>query len=364
MAVRRTVIPVRKGGCVIAEISERTLFRAGEGGYHTYRIPALAYAADGSLLALCEGRRDGQGDSGAIDILARRSADRGATWGPARVVVRGGGDTAGNPAPVVDGDTGFIHMLFCMNRADRPEPLIHMGRAPRTVHAVVSRDHGQTWSAPRDITAQVKPAHWGWYATGPCHGIQLSSGRLLVPCDMSLIMDDPGLMRERIYSHCVYSDDHGLTWRAGNPVGPGFNECAAAQRADGSVVLNMRNYNAPYRAVSISRDGGHTFGEARIDRALPDPVCQGSLLGLPGGALLFSNCASEKRARLTVRLSLDGGESWAASRLVHAGPSAYSDLAVAGDTVYVLYEKGLRHPYEQIAIAAFPLSLLWEASGA
>src|SRR5581483_3190856 len=35
---------------------EVDLFHAGEGGYHTYRIPALLVTPKGTLLAFCEGR--------------------------------------------------------------------------------------------------------------------------------------------------------------------------------------------------------------------------------------------------------------------------------------------------------------------
>ena len=41
---------------------ETEVFTSGTLGYHTFRIPALAVAADGSILAFCEGRKHGQDD--------------------------------------------------------------------------------------------------------------------------------------------------------------------------------------------------------------------------------------------------------------------------------------------------------------
>ena len=71
---------------------------------------------------------------------------------------------------MVDETTGAIHLLFCRNN-DR-------------VFHTVSTDDGLTWSTRIEITAQVKLADWGWYATGPGHGIQLKrgsqAGRLVV----------------------------------------------------------------------------------------------------------------------------------------------------------------------------------------
>ena len=56
------------------------VWRAGAGGYHTYRIPAVIRNRKGDLLAFCEGRRGGSGDSGDIDLLMKRSNDGGASW--------------------------------------------------------------------------------------------------------------------------------------------------------------------------------------------------------------------------------------------------------------------------------------------
>jgi len=47
------------------------------------------------------------------------------------------------------------------------------------------------------------------------------------------------------------------------------------------------------------------------------------------------------------------------SRLLHAGPSAYSDLAVTADgTICCLYECGAAHPYETLTLAHFNLAWL------
>ncbi|MCY4597982.1 MAG: sialidase family protein [Bryobacterales bacterium] len=58
-------------------IDQRPVFSAGEDGYHTLRIPALLPTGNGALLAFAEGRRVGRGDSGAIDLVLKRSTDSG-----------------------------------------------------------------------------------------------------------------------------------------------------------------------------------------------------------------------------------------------------------------------------------------------
>ena len=194
------------------------LYRAGEGGYHERRIPALITTRAGAVLAFVEGRRDTGRDSDQIDLQLRRSFDGGRTFGDVQTVVSLDGWVSGNPAPVQDRDTGTIWLPFCRNLRDDPdaahggEVLIREGKAPRDVWITSSDDDGATWSGPHDITAQVKRPRWTWYATGPGHSIQLAGGRLLVACDHT--------EGEHDYSHVIYSDDHGANWHIGGNSDP------------------------------------------------------------------------------------------------------------------------------------------------
>src|SRR4026208_1959279 len=89
----------------------------------------------------------------------------------------------------------------------------------------------------------------------------------------------------------------------------------------------------------------------------------------PGGAgpadrnrLIFANPASTARERMTVRLSYDEGQTWAVSRVINDGPSAYSSLVVLPDrSIGLLFERGDRTPYERITFARFTLE--WLTSG-
>src|SRR5262245_9565288 len=95
-------------GSKAAEPVQTALFVSGQDGYHTYRIPSLIVSAKGTLLAFCEGRKNGRGDSGDIDLLLRRSFDMGKTWQKTQVIWNDEANTCGNPCPVVDRSTGVI----------------------------------------------------------------------------------------------------------------------------------------------------------------------------------------------------------------------------------------------------------------
>lgn len=344
------------------------LYVSGEHGYHTYRIPALAVSVEGTLLAFCEARVHSSSDSGDIDIALRRSFDNGETWDEQRIIADAGSDVFGNPCPVVDRETGTIWLPLCWNLAEGAEPMIIRGKAPRTVWMTKSEDDGVTWSDPIEITASVKQPTWTWYATGPGHGIQLESGRLVIPCDHATPEVDIKT-HEHFGSHVIYSDDHGATWHIGGILSGRVNECAVEQLGDGSLYINMRSYHgANCRAYAQSQDGGLTWSEVRLDQALVEPICQAGLVRYPSedngglGWLLFSNPASTKRENMTIRLSQDGGRTWPISKPLYAGPSAYSDLAVAADgTICCLYERGEGHPYERISLARFALDWLTDS---
>ncbi|TLS53338.1 exo-alpha-sialidase [Paenibacillus antri] len=338
-------------------MSKIDLFVSGEQGVHTYRIPSLLVARSGTVLAFCEARRNGGGDAGDIDVALRRSLDHGATWEPMRIVADDGANTIGNPCPVQDRDTGRIWLLLCRNAEDGHEKDILAGKVGRDVLAMYSDDDGVTWSEPKDITGDVKLPEWTWYATGPCHAAQLRNGRLIVPCNHAVLNRESGTSGPYA-AHVIYSDDHGATWRIGGTVGEYTNECALAEARDGSVYMNMRSYRGRHRrAAARSRDGGLTWSDVALDEALVEPVCQGSVVEDGAGGFLFSNPASEKRERLTVRSSADDGRSWTTEAVLHAGPAAYSDLAVAKDgNVLCFYECGEERPYERMTLARFSRS--------
>ncbi len=329
----------------VPPLPQLDVYRAAEGGYQSYRIPALIATTKGTLLAFCEGRRNSAADSGDIDLLLRRSFDGGKSWAPVQTVAAGGGDTVGNPTPVVERVSGAIFLLLTRNPGNVTER--QTGESDRTVWITRSTDDGATWAPLREITSSVKPKGWTWYATGPGNGIQLKSGRLVIPCD-----HNTGPAQR--YSHVIYSDDRGQTWKVGGIAGEKTNESAVIELPSGELVLNMRSYHGKNRrAVQRSHDGGLTWGPLELDPALIEPVCEASMIRA-GNLVFFSNPADTRREKMTIRVSADGAHTWKASQLVWDGPSAYSSLAeMKKGRIGILYELGTAGPYERITFSSF-----------
>ena len=364
-------------------ITKRVVFESGQEGYNVYRIPTIVKATNGDLLAFAEARS--AGDASEIDIVMKRSSDNGDSWGPLQVVIENdnyrGWDglptsdvTAGNQSPVVDlldpQYPGRIWLPFTLEN-DR-------------VFVTYSDDYGQTWYSntngrAREITDDVKLDHWKWYATGPVHGIQLTrgtdAGRLIISSDHTF----DGAEGSGWGAHVVYSDDHGLTWQLGaiddqtdTEIRP--NENVAVELVDGRVYFNSRDSgSAPgTRSITYSSDGGVTYdGPFVAEPQITTPVVQNSALrfravdqGDAENILIHSGPGQpSSRNDMTIRISYDEGETWEVSRVIHSGPSAYSDLVkIDSDHFGVLWEAG-DSLYEEILYSEILFNSLLPLTG-
>lgn len=334
------------------------IFQSGIEGYTCFRIPAIAVTTRGTILAFAEGRKRGCSDTGDVDLVVKRSTDNGKSWSGVSVIWSDEDNTCGNPAPVVDEETGEIFLLATWNLGSDHERDIINGKSKdtRRVFLMSSTDDAKTWSDPKEITSSVKQDDWTWYATGPGAGIQMKSGkfrgRLVIPCDHI------EANTKKYYSHVIFSDDHGRTWkRGGRTPQDQVNECKVVELPHGNLMLNMRNYdrNNKTRQISISKDGGATWSDLYHQEELIEPICQASIIshkfpGKKGRWLVFSNPASEaKRENMSIRVSGDNGKTWSTGIVLHPGPSAYSDLAsLSSGDIGCLYEAGDDSPYRGI----------------
>ena len=356
-------------GMVHAEplFQQKDLFISGLDGVNIYRIPSLLVTPNGVILAFCEAREGD--DCSPTDLVLKRSVkarktlirndgahmngvvwEKDRKWQPMQLILPGKGESIMNPCPVIDRSDGAI-WLSCVKIIGGLEKSLK-GTAEIQTLILKSTDDGATWSNPVDITASV-----GSFVPGPGVGIQLRSGRLVIPG-----YDD----NKGYYSRVIYSDDNGRTWHVGSRVAKQTNESQVVQLQDEILMLNMRS--SKYRDVALSRDGGQSWGNLITDKALIDSWgCQSSILyytrqndGFTKNRILFANPAHEStRLNMTVRLSYDDGKTWPISKTIYTGPSAYSCLTVLADgTIGLLYETGKEHPYQKITFARFNLEWL------
>ncbi|MEU1007670.1 sialidase family protein [Streptomyces sp. NPDC005890] len=360
-------------GGTAPEFEQQVLFKAAQDpGYACFRIPAVVRTVDGTLLAFAEGRVLNCGDAADIDIVLKRSTDGGRTWGPLQVVNEGAGDTHGNPAPVVDLATGRVWLAETYNtgRADSASCSVPCHRTP---HLQYSDDDGRTWSEPRDLSPEIRPADWNsWYATGPVHGIQLTRGRYAGRLVFGVNAETwNGSRVTTNRAALIVSDDHGGHWRIGAtdtwPVAADGtfrqkpSELTLAERGDGSVLVSGREQDGTdlgHRTQAVSRDGGTSFTAPFRDQPdLYTPQVQGSLLRLGDRLLLACPGDPDRRRTMMIRSSYDGARTWDSvdrGTVVTTDWSGYSDLVRVGSgTVGLMYEGGTVDARDEIRFARF-----------
>lgn len=360
-------------------ITQTVLFDKGGAGYGCYRIPAIVRTKTGTLLAFAEARRTYCADSQEIDLVMRRSTDDGRTWSAQKIVLSGTDTdpnavaTRGNPTPIVDYETGRIVLLTTMDPGTGTD-------RPRTPYVQFSEDDGLTFSKARSIGAQIDDPSWGWYATGPVHGIQLTrgahKGRLVAGTNYDVGGKHAGQL--------VYSDDSGDTWHQGatdlrsDALVP--QEISVVEKVDGGIYAGARNNGGSggnSRAFAVSNDGGQTYAAPYASiPGLTTPTVQGSLQrlratdqGAKYNRILFASPADPERRRyLTIRSSFDEGKTWqtvAQGTRITSDWSGYSDLAIL-DTgeIGLLYEGGTVDARDQVRFARFTETDIGHPDGA
>uniref|UniRef100_A0A8C4YS27 exo-alpha-sialidase n=1 Tax=Gopherus evgoodei TaxID=1825980 RepID=A0A8C4YS27_9SAUR len=354
----------------------------------TYRIPALLYIpCMEKLLAFAEERLST--DDAHANLLVLR---RGTFYRNYVEVNMTALETATlkhhrsmNPCPVYDEFTGIVFLFFTAVLGKTPEAYqIITGQNVARLCYVSSSDQGRSWSKVTDLTQQVigrSITDWATFALGPGHGIQLKSGRLLVPaytyhidckeCFGKLCKTTP-------HSFTFYSDDHGQRWRFGEFI-PNLPtvECqmVSVDEEDGSNVLYC-NARSPlgFRVQALSTDDGAVFHLGQLVQQLVEPPhgCHGSIIGFPTPTWVLYSHPTSSRSRVNMGVYLStfprDADSWTEPWVIYEGPSAYSDLAyieltysefsatgIPAIAFACLYENGTRSPYEQISFSMFTL---------
>ncbi|KAG8522792.1 Sialidase-3 [Galemys pyrenaicus] len=408
---------------VLAEVVEEgtacsfssPLFQQEEESGITYRIPALLYIPPTrTFLAFAE-KRSTCKDEDALHLVLRRGLRTGHSvqWEPIRPLMEATlpGHRTMNPCPVWEQKNGRVYLFFICVRDHVTEcQQIASGRNAARLGFICSQDFGYSWSEVRDLTEEAigpEVKHWATFAVGPGHGIQLQSGRLVIPSYAyyipywSVCCRLP--CRVRPHSLMIYSDDLGATWHHGRLIKSTVTvECEVAEvtgSAGYPVLYCSARTPSRYRAEALSTDHGHCFQTVTLNRQLHEPPhgCQGSVVSFrpleiehacqdPSGKdastlqpsplldssqrlqqeaatlskswLLYSHPVNRKRrVDLGIYLKQDPLEtaSWSAPWILHYGPCGYSDLAVLEHEGLFgcLFERGTQGECEQIAFCLF-----------
>lgn len=300
-----------------------------------YRIPVLAKAKNGTLLAVADQRIPDCSDLRSnpdINLVIRRSTDEGKTWSSISTLIDlPNGQSASDASIIVDQNTGTIFLLYnFMDLQSSPNEY--------RFHLMSSTDHGQSWSEPADITQQIKPDVWKddfvFITSG--RGAQTEDGHLL----FCLVHLEKGV-------YVVQSQDGGQNWfRLATPLQPA-DESKIVALPNGTWMVNSRVNQAGIRYVHLSNDKGKTW-RTKPDSNLVDPGCNASIyFQKENNHLYFTNLKHpSQRRNLVLHSSTDFGHSWQLDQVIETGSAAYSSMVnLSNNEIGVLYE---RNDYQEI----------------
>ena len=337
---------------------------AGDDNSAAFRIPGLVTTNKGTLLGVYDVRYNSSVDlQEHVDVGLSRSTDGGKTWEKMRLPLAfgefgglpAGQNGVGDPSILVDTKTNNVWVVAAWTHGMGNQrawwsshPGMDMNHTAQLVLAK-STDDGKTWSAPINITEQVKDPSWYFLLQGPGRGITMSDGTLVFPTQFidSTRVPNAGIM---------YSKDGGKNWKMHNYARTNTTEAQVAEVEPGVLMLNMRDNRGGSRAVAITKDLGKTWTEHESSRkALPESVCMASLISVKAkdnvlgkDLLIFSNPNTTKgRYNTTIKISLDGGVTWSPEHqlLLDEGNNwGYSCLSMIDkETIVILYESSVAH---------------------
>jgi sialidase-1 len=326
--------------------------KQNDDGVHSYRIPGITVTDKGTLIAVYDIRYKNSGDlPGNIDVGMSRSTDDGKTWAPMKVIMDMGephdNNGVGDPAILFDPQTKKLWVSALWSKGNKSIAGSRPGLTPDETGQfalVSSDDDGLTWSAPYSITSQVKNPAWNLFFNGPGNGIAMKDGKLVFAAQYWNEKAIP-------HSNIIYSADHGQTWKSADGPKSNTTESQVIETTPGTLMLNMRDNRGSFRSVAVTSNLGSTWVEHHTSyNALPDPICMASFVKLPVAVkgkqkevVFFSNPATQNgRYNMTVKASLDLGESWSAvNELLYDERKGFGYSAITGidDThIGILYE--------------------------
>lgn len=227
-----------------------------------YRIPAIAQAKNGNLIAVADYRHSGadigMATNGRIDIHGRISKDNGKTWGDVFAIIEGQGAAAaqnnsmyvafGDPCLAADSESDKVMLLTCSGNVSFPN-------GQRNNHQGIARfyseDGGETWGKPVDISESIYE-QFDQRADGGIRCMFIGSGKISQSKTVKVgshyrLYCAPlvKLANGANVNFVLYSDDFGGTWKVlggveNSPIPSGGDEPKADELPDGSILVSSR----------------------------------------------------------------------------------------------------------------------------
>lgn len=350
----------------------QTLFQTyGKG--RPYRIPAIAKAKNGDLIAVSDDRFCGADIGyGKVNLVYKVSHDNGKTWTPELMMAEGDGIKTsntcgfGDAAIVADRKSNRV-MVMCVSA-----PLGGNCWTPEQRGSILwgtpTKDGNWQWTEPIDIKDQIMallPADRVNYFVGSG---KLHQSRTIKVGKYYRVYAALWTSSGRdLQNYVVYSDDFGQTWQLLGTSdicpGPDGNEPKCEELPNGDVILSARRPG--YRLLNIFHYTNAKRAEGTWDKAT-DGIKNGDVSGTDGEILLvkakqaggkpvtiaLQSAPNHGRKKVSIWYKIlaadtdcdtpaNLGQGWTLGKQITEHSSAYSTMCLQADgRIAFFYEDG------------------------
>ena len=202
---------------------------------------------DSTLLMVYTKFLDGYKDHNSAVLVKRISYDRGVTWSEEEDFI--GGESLMNvmsASLLLLPDERIALFYLVKNSTEDCYPVVRF-----------SDDMGVTWTEPQNC---IKPFK-GYYVMNNARAVLLSTGRIILPVASYTFSE--GALNPQGIIRCFYSDDMGITWKAGNSLPKQditAQEPGVIELLDGRLLMYMRT-DQGVQYFSYSQNGGITWSK-------------------------------------------------------------------------------------------------------
>lgn len=388
---------------ILASVAQTTVLYQTTNTDTPYRIPAIAVAKNGDVIAVADHRLDKRDIGyGEVDMYARISTDNGANWGEATMIADGTGNSGfdcgfGDAAIVADRERNEVLIMTVAGK-------VVFANGSSTSHnhmAMIRGNYNETeekweWSTPTNVTDKFLGASSSLLPNA--YTMFIASGRMLQSSYKAagkeyyrvyaaLLVKDSS---SSYYNVVIYTDDFGANWSllTSDKAITSADEAKVEELPNGDILISSRTKGGRIYNVYSMSTGEWNTEQIAYTFASNAEACNGELMIYKGlykvgensgktyDVLLQSLPTASSRGNLKVYYqAIDNNSSlstltatgaWKEGKTIDSDNAAYSTMAIQADKKigfmyednYTLKSLGLfQGNYDYADIAYLPISI-------
>lgn len=354
---------------ILASVAQTTLLYQTTNTDTPYRIPAIAVAKNGDVIAVADHRIDKRDIGyGEVDMYARISTDNGVNWGEATMIADGTGKSGfdcgfGDAAIVADRERNEVLIMTVAGK-------VVFANGSSTSHnhmAMIKGNYNETekkwvWSTPTNVTEKFLGASSSLLPNA--YTMFIASGRMLQSSYKAegkeyyrvyaaLLVKDSS---SSYYNVVIYTDDFGANWSllTSDKAITSADEAKLEELPNGDILISSRTKGGRIFNVYSMSTGKWATNQITYTFASNAEACNGELMIYKGLYKVGENSgktydvllqslptASSSRANLKVYYqAVDNNSSlstlaatgaWKEGKTIDSDKAAYSTMAIQAD---------------------------------